>query len=249
MKIAAVILAAGKGTRMGEAEIPKVMFKVNEKPIVEHMIEDIENSGVNDITLVVGYKQEVVKDHFKDRVSYALQTEQLGTGHAVLMAQELLENKSDAVLVCYGDHATYKEETIKKLIEIFEKEKPAIAMLTVEFEDPMKWQFGRIIRDNKGKICENVEQKDANEEQLKIKESNPSFYIFDSKFLWDNLKNLNTENAQGEYYLTDMIKVANDQGKQIISSPVSEENEVLGINTKEQLKEVEEILQIRQQHS
>jgi len=242
MKIAAVILAAGKGTRMGEAEIPKVMFEVNGKPIIEHMIEDIENSGIDDITLVVGYKQEIVKDYFKDRVKYALQTQQLGTGHAVLMAQENLEGKSDAVLVCYGDHATYKKETIKKLIEKYQDNKPAIAMLTVKFEDPMKWQFGRIIRDKEGNICENVEQKDANEEQLTIKESNPSFYIFDSKFLWENLKTLNTENTQGEYYLTDMIKVAKDQGKRIISSPVSEESEVLGINTQEHLKEVEEIL-------
>lgn len=245
MKIAAVILAAGQGTRMGEAEIPKVMFKVDGKPIVEHMIEDIENSGVDDITLVVGYKQEIVKDYFKGRVKYAEQVEQLGTGHAVMMAQDLLENKSDAVLTCYGDHATYKEETIKKLIETFKKEKPAIAMLTVEFEDPMKWAFGRIVRDEKGNVSEIVEQKDCDEEQLKIRESNPSFFIFDSKFLWDNLKNLNTENAQGEYYLTDMVKVAKDQGKRIISSPVSEESEVLGINTQEHLKEVEEILKKR----
>ena len=245
MKIAAVILAAGEGKRMGVTDRPKVMVEVSGKPMVEHLVEAVEGAGVEDVTLVVGFKKEKVEEHFEGRTKFVEQTEQLGTGHAVMMAEDSLEGKSDAVVTCYGDMPLFKSETIKSLIETFEKEKPSIAMLTVEFEDPMKWQFGRITRDENGEVSGIVEHKDCNEEQLKIRESNPSFFIFDSKFLWDNLKNLNTENAQGEYYLTDMIKVAKDQGKKIIAVPVSEESEVLGANTPEQLGEIETIIKSR----
>ena len=245
MKIAAVILAAGKGTRMGATDKPKVMFEANGKPMVEYLVNAVKDASVDDITLVVGYMKETVTDYFKDRVKYVEQIEQLGTGHAVLMAEDSLKDTSNAIITCYGDMPLFKSETIKSLIETYEREKPAIAMLTVKFEDPEFWAFGRIIRDEKGEVAGIVEQKDATTDQLKIKESNPSFIIFNSKFLWDNLKNLNTENAQGEYYLTDMIKVAKDKGQKIVAVPVSEENEVLGVNTPEQLKEVEEILRSR----
>jgi len=245
MKIAAIILAAGEGKRMGVTDKPKVMVEISGKPMVEHLVDAVEGAKVNDITLVVGFKKETVKQYFKDRTKFVEQTEQLGTGHAVMMAEDSLTGKSDAIITCYGDMPLFKSETIKSLVETFEKEKPTVAMLTVKFDDPGFWAFGRIVRDKNGEISGIVEQKDCNPEQLKIKESNPSFFIFDSKFLWDNLKNLNTENAQGEYYLTDMIKVAKDQGKKIVSVPVSEESEVLGANTPEQLGEIEEILEKR----
>jgi UDP-N-acetylglucosamine diphosphorylase/glucosamine-1-phosphate N-acetyltransferase len=244
-KIAAVILAAGKGKRMGSvdgSEIPKVMFRANGKPIVQYLIKSINNAGINNVILVVGYKKEVVKDYFKDEVEYAVQEEQLGTGHATMMAQPNLDGKTEAVIVCYGDMPLYKPETIKNLIIEYQAQEPTIAMLSVKFNDPEFWAYGRIIRDKEGFVEAIVEQKDCNPEQLKIKESNPGFYIFNSKWLWQNLKKLSTDNAQHEYYLTDMIKIARDQGKKIIAVPVSDESEVLGINTPEQLKKVEEIL-------
>ena len=245
MNVAAVILAAGKGTRMGSAngsEIPKVMFRALDKPLVEYSMENIRKAGVEKVVLVVGYKQEVVRDYFGDKVEYAIQEEQLGTGHAAMMAKDNLKGKTDAVIVCYGDMPLYKPETIESLLEKYEQEKPTIAMLTVDFQDPEFWAFGRIIRDEAGYVKEIVEQKDCSPEQLKIAESNPGFYIFDSGWLWDNFDKLSTDNAQNEYYLTDMIKIASDQGKKIIAVKVSSEEEVLGVNTPEQLAQAEEIL-------
>lgn len=257
-KIAAVILAAGKGKRMAcpqslrssvsrrgsvdGSEIPKVMFKVNNKPLVEYLISSIKGAGIKRVILVVGYKREVVKDYFKDQVEYATQEEQLGTGHAASMARPNLEGKTDAVIVCYGDMPLYKSSTIKNLIDYYQKEKPIIAMLTVDFANPTFWAYGRIVRDETGNVEAIVEQKDCTPEQLKVKESNPGFYIFDSSWLWKNLAKIKTNNAQGEYYLTDIVALAKEQGKKIGAIKVSDETEVLGINTPEQLEKVEEIL-------
>lgn len=244
-KISAVILAAGKGTRMNEGEnasIPKVMFKIHNRPMIEYSIENLQKAGIYKIVLVVGYKKELVMKDIGDKVEYAIQQEQLGTGHAAMQARKFVEGKSDAVVICYGDMPLYKSETIKKLIETYQREKPTIAMLTVDFDNPEFWAYGRIIRDLNGYVKASVEQKDCNPDQLKIKESNPSFYIFDNKWLWKNFEQLSTNNSQGEYYLTDMIHIANEQGKKIVAVKVSDESEVLGINTQEQLKKVEKLI-------
>lgn len=253
-KYAAVILAAGKGTRMNEGQnspIPKVMFKIHGRPMIEYSIENIQNAGIEKIVLVVGYKKEMVTDDIGRRlkgsgrganIEYAVQEEQLGTGHAAMQARNNLEGKVDAVIVCYGDMPLFKPETIKNLIAKYQEQKPTIAMLSVEFDDPEYWAYGRIIRDKVGYVEAIIEQKDCNSEQLKIKESNPGFYIFDANWLWENFGKLSTNNAQHEYYLTDMIHIAKEQGKKIIAVPVLEENEVLGINNPEQLEKVEEIL-------
>lgn len=243
--IIAVILAAGKGTRMGDTDRPKVMFEANNKPIVEYLVQSIQSAGVNDIVLVVGYLQQRVRKHFKDRVQYVEQREQKGTGHAVMMAKDLLEGKSKAVLVSYGDMPLYKTETIKKLIEKYIIEKPAIAMVTVDLADPDFWAYGRVLRDKNGEIVATVEQKDATEEQRKIKECNPSFYLFDSDWLWENLGRIGTDNAQKEYYLPDLISIARSQGKKIVSIKAESEGEVLGVNTPEQLEKVAKILKKR----
>lgn len=252
MKIAAVILAAGKGTRMGSAngsEIPKVMFKALDRPLIEYSVQNMKASGVGRIVLVVGYKREQIEEYFGDRVEYAIQEEQLGTGHAAMMARPNLEGKVDAVIVCYGDMPLYKPETIRALIDKYQSEKPTIAMLTVDFQDPNFWAFGRIVRDSEGYVKAIVEQKDCDEEQKAILESNPGFYIFDAQWLWENFDKLSTDNAQNEYYLTDMIKIASDQGKKIVAVKVSGEEEVLGVNTPEQLAQAGEILAKRNESS
>lgn len=242
MKISAVILAAGKGTRMGESDRPKVMFEANGKPLVEYLINSIKTACVEDITLVVGYMQEMVRNYFGDSVKYVEQKEQLGTGHAVLMAKESLQGKSDAVIVSYGDMPCYKTETIKKLIKLFEEEKPTIAMVTVDLKKPSFWGYSRVIRDENGNIVATVEDKDCTEEQAKIRECNPSFYMFDAEFLWENLEKIGTNNVQGEYYLPDLISMAAKSGGKVINIKTDTEQEVLGVNTTEQLKEVERIL-------
>jgi len=242
-KYAAVILAAGKGTRMNEglsSPIPKVMFLLAGKPIIYHSVKLIKDAEINKVVLVIGYKKELIREYFGGEVEYAVQGEQLGTGHAVSTAKELLQGKTDAVIVFYGDNPLYKPETVKKLISIFETEKPTIAMLSAVSENP--FGYGRIIRDKNGEVLGIKEHKDCNEEELKIKEWNPGFYIFDSKWLWLNIDKLDSNNAQQEYLLTDLIKIAKEQDKKIIAMPVSEESEALGINTKEQLKEAEAVL-------
>lgn len=247
-KYAAVILAAGKGTRMNEGQaspIPKVMFGLLDKPIIDWSVRLIKDAGIERVVLVVGYKKELVEEYFKDQVEYAIQKEQLGTGHAVAQAKLLLGGQSEAVVVFYGDNPLYKTETVRRLVSAFESEKPTIAMLSVVFEDPEFWAFGRILRDQNNEVMGIVEQKDCSPEQLEIKESNPGFYIFDATWLWENIDQLGNQNAQGEYYLTDLIEVAKNQGKRVIAMTVSEESEALGINNPDQLKQAEEVLKKR----
>lgn len=248
MNLAAVILAAGKGTRMNEGSaspIPKVMFEANGKPLLYYAVKNVQDAGIKRVIAVVGYKQEMVRGYFSEKIEYAVQMEQLGTGHAAMMARENLIGQVEAVVVCYGDMPLFKPETIKNLLITYQQEKPTIAMLSVDFADPNFWAFGRILRDEDGYVSEIVEQRDCTEEQKQISESNPGFYIFDAEWLWQNFEKLSTNNAQKEYYLTDLIKIAKDQGKKIIAVKVSSEEEVLGVNNPEQLKEAENILASR----
>ena len=247
-KYAAVILAAGKGTRMNEgaaSPMPKVMYEINGKPIIEWSVELIRKSGIEKVVLVVGYKKELIEDYFGDKVDYAVQEKQLGTGHAAAQARSVLEGQAESVIVFYGDNPLYKPETVKKLIELFEAQKPTIAMLSVIFDDPDFWVFGRIIKNADGSVIDIVEQKDCTPEQRKIKECNPGFYIFNAEWFWQNCDKLETNNAQGEYYLTDMIRIAAKQNKKVICMP-AEESEGRGINTPEQQKQAEEILRNRE---
>lgn len=244
-KYAAVILAAGKGTRMNEgqaAPIPKVMFPIADRPIIDWSVDLIREAGVQKVVLVVGYKKELIEEHFGDRVEYAVQEEQLGTGHAAAQAKAVLAGKAESVIVFYGDNPLYHPETVGKLIKLYEDEKPTIAMLSVNFDDPKFWAFGRIVKDEQGHVVDIVEQKDCTEAQLEIKESNPGFYIFDAEWFWANCDKLSTNNAQHEYYLTDMIKIAASQGKKVVAMPVQETIEALGINNPEQQKKAESVL-------
>lgn len=249
-KYAAIILAAGKGTRMNEGQaspIPKVMFEANGNPVIRYSVDSIKKAGVEKIVLVVGYKKELVQNYFGDEVEYAVQEEQLGTGHAAMQAEKNLKGNTEAVIIFYGDNPLYKTETIKNLINKYETERPTIAMLSVIFEDPEFWAFGRIIRDQNGEVIGITEQKDCTPEQLKIKESNPGFYIIDADWFFENAHKIKTENAQGEFYLTDIIGIAKQQGKRIIAMPIDDYKEALGINTHEQLKQAEEVLKSRKQ--
>lgn len=246
-KIAAVILAAGKGTRMNEGQaspIPKVMFEMSGKPIIDYTVENVKKSGVAKVVLVVGYKSELIREHLKTSVLYSLQEEQLGTGHAVAMAKETLSGQSEAVLVCYGDMPLVKPSTIEKLIDTYKNENPAIVLLSAISEDPSG--YGRIIRGENNAVVGIKEERDCTEEEKKIKEWNIGFYIFNAEWLWGNIEKIKNQNAQNEYYLTDLIEMARELGDKIVAIPVSEESEALGINTQEQLKEAEEILRSRE---
>ncbi len=243
-----IILAAGKGTRLNEGKaspIPKVLYKVKGKPMIFYLLETLEKTDSAKPILVIGYKGEEVKKQVGNRANYVWQRQQLGTGHAVMQAKEVA-SRADSVLILYGDMPYITTETLKNLETLHNNKKPIITMLTVEFDDPNYHAFGRIIRNNKDEITGIVEQKVATEKEKQIKECNTGVYIFDAKWLWNNISKIKAQ-SHGEYYLTDLIALAvqdpsirSGQAK-IIALKSKNTQEFLGVNTQEQLKEAEKI--------
>lgn len=240
MKLFTVILAAGKGTRM-KSDLPKVVHKIDNRELVNYVIDQAEAVDSSETYLVVGYKKDIVIDATSDRgVSYVEQKEQLGTGHAVMMAEESLKDKDGAVLILCGDVPLLRSETLNKLKETHEKENAFATVLTTKVENP--FGYGRIIKDADGNIEKIVEQKDANEEEKKVDEINSGVYLIDCKSLFGALKNISSNNAQNEYYLTDVIAILKSEGKKVTTYLTEDYTEIYGINTLEQLKEAEEVI-------
>lgn len=243
-RIKAVILAAGKGTRM-KSELPKVLHEVLGKPMVEYSIEAAKEAGAeaSDICLVVGHKAEMVKETVGDAVNYVLQEEQLGTGHAVKCAAEFIGNEGLTMVLC-GDTPLVTGKTLKKLVKAHMTDKNAVTVLTAVLDDPVG--YGRIIKDNWGKFVKIVEQKDASLEEQRVDEINSGMYVFDSAVLSRVLSKLNNDNAQGEYYLTDTIEIIKSERLGEVATVVVENaDEIKGVNSAEQLTEAEQILQKR----
>ena len=203
MNFKAIILAAGKGTRM-KSKYPKVVHKVCGKEMVNHVISVSKKSGVNDIVAILGHESDVVKEKLPKDTMIAMQTEQLGTGHAVMMAKEYI-NDNDTIVVLCGDTPLVKEETLKRLFDYHIEHGYHATVLTTTVDNPTG--YGRIIRDENKDLLKIVEQKDANEEEKKAKEINSGIYCFNGKSLRESLDLLDNNNAQGEYYLTDTIKI------------------------------------------
>ena len=241
-----VILAAGHGTRM-KSELPKVLERVKGKPMIKYLLEAVRKSGIKSKpVIVVGYEKEKVIKELGSDYDYVIQEKQLGTGHAVMVAREILKNDADHVIVLYGDHPLVKPETIKKLREHHLKSKGKVTMATFTVTDFNDWHsifyknFSRIIRDKNGDIVKDVQFKDASDEEKKVRELNPCYFCFEAKWLWENLKKLNTDNAQKEYYLTDLVKIAMREKNKIESIEI-DPHEALGINSKEELDILEKI--------
>ncbi len=240
-----VILAAGKGKRM-ESELPKVLVPLKGKALIKHLLESVEKTGLPHPTIVIGYEKELVKKELGDKYSYVIQEEQLGTGHAVNMARNLLKDASDNIIILYGDQPFTSTETINKLVEKQNMTGAKIVMATIKVPDFEDWRvcfknFGRIVRKEDGKIKYNVEAKDATEVEKKITEVNPCYFCFDSDFLWNELENIKNKNVQKEYLLTDIIKLATEQGINIETIEI-DPREALGANTKEELKALEKFI-------
>lgn len=237
----AIILAAGQGKRI-KSNIPKVLHKACGKEMVNHVIDTMRTAGISDVNVIVGKGAELVKQRTKSQeVSYSLQEEQLGTGHAVKCAKDFLDNKSGIVAIFTGDAPLIKPETVKELMKKHIEEKNFATLLTSEISNPTG--YGRIVR-NGDEVEKIVEHKDCNGQELEIKEINAGMYCFDTISLLDALDKLSNDNAQGEYYLTDVISILKSENKKV-GALSTDFNETLGVNSRAELAVVEEILRKR----
>lgn len=234
----AIVLAAGKGTRM-KSDLPKVLFPVCGRPMVRYVLEALRGAGVSRVLVVVGYKADLVRRELSDEpgVEFVVQSEQLGTGHAVMMCRKSLAEHDGPVLILAGDSPMTQVSSLKLLLEDYGREQPACLLGTAMKEDPTG--LGRIMRDDDGQFVGIVEEKDATAEQKTISEVNMSTYLFDSQNLLVALEQLTTDNLQGEYYVTDCPRILKQAGKQVSVACVLQPQEALSINTLEDLAVVE----------
>ncbi len=250
----ALILAAGKGTRM-QSDLPKVAHPIAGEPMVRWVVRACAEAGCTRIVVVVGYQQEVVRAALADlaaeiapaTIEFAVQNEQLGTGHAVIEAKELFESERSepghGVLVLAGDGPLIRAQTLAQIKYRHESTAAAATMATSRIEDPTG--YGRIVRDASGKFVEIVEQKNASPEQLAINEINPSYYLFDCEAMFDALERVERNPVSGEYYITDVPSLLLASGKTVEVIEAVPPADVLSINTPEQLAEVDQIMRSR----
>lgn len=244
-RIDAIIMAAGKGTRMG-GDLPKVLYPVAGEPMVKWVVRACREAGAQRCVLVVGYKQELVREALKDEpgVEFVEQTEQLGTAHAVQMAEPAFAGQPIGdVFVLAGDGPLIRAQTLGRLTEVHRRTAAAATLATAVLDDPSG--YGRIVRDAEGHFAAIVEQKDATDAQRAICEVNPSYYCFDGSLLFKTLDQVSANNAQGEYYITDAPGLLNAQGKTVTVVDAVPPEDVLSINNPDQLAEVDRILRAR----
>ncbi|WP_332650566.1 bifunctional UDP-N-acetylglucosamine diphosphorylase/glucosamine-1-phosphate N-acetyltransferase GlmU [Lysinibacillus sp. 54212] len=245
--IFAVVLAAGQGTRM-KSKLYKVLHPVCGKPMVEHVIDNIQSLNIEKIVTVVGHGAQMVKEKLGDKSEYVLQAEQLGTAHAVQQAEPILSSLEGTTLVVCGDTPLIRPETMQALFDYHTSQNAKATILTAVAGDPTG--YGRILRDAEGNVAQIVEQKDATEEQKLVTEINTGTYCFDNKALFQALKLVNNNNAQGEYYLPDVIEILQKQGE-IVSAFVTDHfDETLGVNDRFALSQAEQLMraQINEKH-
>lgn len=242
MKITAILLAAGQGTRM-KSSLPKVLHPIAGKPMIWHALQAISHSTTEKPVVVVGHGGEEVKNYLGDSAQTVLQEPQLGTGHAVMQAESLLKGKSDLVVVCYADMPLLRGETLQKLVDTQRMNSGPMSILTVIADDPRG--FGRIIRKGDGSVAAIVEEYVATPDQLQVKELNVGGYCFDSNWLWDALHRIPKNPKKGEYYLTDTVELAAKEGLPIHATVMDDLEETIGVNTRVHLSEVETAMRRR----
>ena len=243
--LSVIILAAGHGTRM-KSSLPKVMQPIGGIPILEHIINTASGLYPTQVIPVIGYGRDIITGYFQKKytdkeLQFVVQENQLGTGDALRTAMAKVSRNIDQVLVLNGDVPLIKVDTIKKLIDVSSK---GISLITVEQEKPTG--LGRIIRDKNNNILKIVEEKDASNTEKKITEINPGIYLFNKEFLEKNISKLDNKNAQSEYYITDLLKIALDNNYEVASLKVENNEELLGVNNKQELSNIENIYQKKQ---
>lgn len=232
----AVVLAAGKGSRMNSS-LPKVLLEVCGRPMISYILDSLKELGIIQPIAIISKAGGVVMETLEDAAIYVVQKNQLGSGNAVASARNAAKCAKHIIVMC-GDSPLFRTSTIKSLMETHLKEGATATLLSCTLDNPEG--YGRIVRDGSGRITGIVEQKVATEEQKAIKEINGGCYAFDGEWLWNNI-DLMAENAAGEYCLTEMVDIAVKQGLKISAIPADPE-ELIGANTREQLKVLEDIL-------
>ncbi|TGK17904.1 UDP-N-acetylglucosamine diphosphorylase [Leptospira fluminis] len=237
----AVVLAAGKGTRM-KTDQPKVAVSLNGKPLLNHVLDHLREAGVADIVVVVGYKKEDVQALCSGiaGVKFAEQKEQLGTAHAVLSAESAVNGHRGPILVACGDVPMISGETFRALVQTHVENGFAATLLSAKVDQPKG--YGRIVRNGSGEVVAIVEEKDATDEQRKIEEINTGTYVFSSDSLFESLKKIGNSNAQGEYYLPDLVALYKKEGKKLGAVVLKDSGESQGVNSPQDLEALAEIL-------
>ena len=242
MKRMAIVLAAGKGKRM-KSKLYKVLHPVCGKPMVGHVVDTVRRTNSERTVVIVGHGAEEVKSYLGDQADYALQAEQLGTGHAVRQAEELLGKEEGTTILICGDTPLVRAETIEAMIALHEGEGAAATILTAVPEDPTG--LGRIIRGEDGGVLRIVEQKDCSPEEDAVKEINTGTYCFDNRKLFEALAKVTNENAQGEYYITDVIGILQGEGEKIAAYATQDLTESIGVNDRVVLSQAEAAMRER----
>lgn len=238
MQSTAIVLAAGKGTRM-KSELPKVLVPVCGRPMIDYVLDALEQGGVRRILTVIGYRAELVREtvHGRPNVECVLQAEQLGTGHAVMVCRDLLASYGGPVLVVTGDAPLMQASSLAALLAEYESRPAACILGTVHAQEP--GSLGRIVRNARGEFERIVEFRDATEREKQIAEVNMSCYVFNGRDLLNTLQHIRPDNQQGEYYITDVPGLLAAQGKEVRALPILKPCEALGVNTFSDLAIVE----------
>jgi bifunctional UDP-N-acetylglucosamine pyrophosphorylase/glucosamine-1-phosphate N-acetyltransferase len=243
MDIAVIVLAAGKGKRM-KSELPKVLHPALGRPMVSYVIDAVKGIHPKRTVLVVGHGAERVKETLHSyQIEYTLQTEQLGTGHAVGCARKALEDFRGSVVILNGDFPLIRPKTLRDFVEAHRRSGATVSILTAVFDNPDG--YGRVIRNAEGDVLKVVEERDATPDEKGIKEINSGAYCVESDFLWRAIAEIDTKNKQKEYYLPDIINIASGYGKRVNGFVVGDREEVIGVNNRSELAHIERILKRR----
>ncbi|HIW76766.1 MULTISPECIES: bifunctional UDP-N-acetylglucosamine diphosphorylase/glucosamine-1-phosphate N-acetyltransferase GlmU [Gordonibacter] len=242
MEAAAIVLAAGAGTRM-KSKKPKVVHEVLGKPLVRWVVDAARSAGIERVVTVVGHEREQVEPLVAADTDVVVQPERRGTADAVAVCKDALADFDGSLVVLSGDCPLITPDTVRRLVETREEANAAVVVLTMELDDP--YGYGRIVRDQLGAVERIVEQKDATNAEAAIRECNSGFYCFDARALFDALAQVDDNNAQGEFYLTDVLEICRAAGRPVVALPTDKPAECLGVNSRAQLAEATRQAQAR----